>query len=520
MATYYIRVEAVNLGQSIYDTNDLSTIRGGGLRALECATAIGPKFELEEIYTGASQGLFEFDATGEREANEKKKAVLEYLLAEYPEQIITVEMQAAGSNFQADVRLLAAKSGWSQMQSPTLVFPGNGNDVCHFDRIRPANWRDFRKGAAYVGEGLSPKVPISDHTMIRRNHGIGTKHHQFYDPYLPSEGERKSLEIDFVNDFDQLSDYPDAKRLHHKIAVVYLDGNRFGTIFRGLEKLDDYKEFSSQLKKNGEKFLEQVLRHIDNSVPATPQKSAWHWEGAVLTNDGASMKKDYAIRLETLLWGGDEIIWVAPAWQGWWLLENFFWNWGKEKWDDTKPDPRRTGSQDSLRWGGAMVFCHHDAPIHDITSLAHDLADQPKENPHENRFTYQVLESFDSLGKQATDLRKRKLPEALRPNAAELLVLPGNGMAKIREGIQKLRIKLPRGRVHEIVANLCRSNGNQLDLALATQVLEKAEAKADFATLQEQIYGAPPTAAVEAAAAATWIHLNELWDYIPQEGEA
>src|SRR5439155_23707913 len=93
-------------------------------------------------------------------------------------------------------------------------------------------------------------------------------------------------------------------------------------------------------------------------------------------------------RLETLLWGGDELIWVVPAWQGWKILSLFYrqstnWNFAAQP----------------LTHAAGMVFCHHNAPIHSITALAKTLAEVAKEKSRDqNLFAYLVLESFDHVG--------------------------------------------------------------------------------------------------------------------------
>ena len=58
MAKYLVRVEAVNFDNFINDTQDISTIRGGGLLVLDAAKELAARAEMRGIYTGASTGLF------------------------------------------------------------------------------------------------------------------------------------------------------------------------------------------------------------------------------------------------------------------------------------------------------------------------------------------------------------------------------------------------------------------------------------------------------------------------------
>lgn len=512
---YLLRIEAKNLSNSIYDTTDLSTIRGGGLRALECATLAALsetlKRTLQPIYTGASQGLFSFSAEDDQSAEAVQERIYTFLCQTYPEQTISVEYDRLSASFQGDLSRLEAKSNWTQMQSPSLVFPGGGSEVCHFDRIRPAGVdKVYRKGAGEDQSGKARKVPISLHSFERRRHGIENKHQEFYEEHIGFRGE-------FVSDFGKLSDYGEAGKLDHKIAVIYLDGNGFGKLFRDCQERDSYETFSKLLKGYNRSFMHQALARIDRPIDrANPAKviTDWHWSGLITTNSEQEKEKRAAIRLETLLWGGDEIVWVVPAWQGWRWLQDFFQHWGKEEaWDETQADPSWEGKP--LRFGAGVVFCHHDAPIHDITTLARKLADKPKEQAQQNRFAYQVLESFDSLGARPLHFRNRKLPKCLQVEDGDspYLVCPGNKMGEVAHQIRSLKVKVPRSRVHEIVHRLCHENSTEAALNIARQVLRGNDAGEYLDALRDALF-ADTLPELEVAA---WIHLNELWDYIPEE---
>ena len=54
---YYFRVEAVNLYNTIFDTNDISTTRGGSFLLLNAVERLKELDRLEPISIGASAGL-------------------------------------------------------------------------------------------------------------------------------------------------------------------------------------------------------------------------------------------------------------------------------------------------------------------------------------------------------------------------------------------------------------------------------------------------------------------------------
>lgn len=510
---FLLRVEAVNFNYSILDTNDLSTIRGGGLRALECAEKLSAPGGLKSIYTGASQGLFELKTESLQLAEQRRDQILTQLRSDFPEQTFTVEVaECKPGNFKETVDQLRAASRWSQMQSPSLVYPGSGTlGVCKFDRIRPATTTTKRKGAAYVDENLKDRL-ISEHSLSRRAYGIGEKHHKFYETHA-MRGEDE----EFVNDFDQLSDRPDAGRLHHKIAVIYLDGNKFSSRFSKFTEATDYTAFSDLLKANANSFLTEMIKQVTPSPDHDLKLGPWTWSGEVVTNNDQPLPKRNALRLETLLWGGDEIIWVVPAWQGWWWLQQFFSLYGKTPaWQGTQTSAIHKDKP--LTFGGGIVFCHHNSPIHDATRLARNLADQPKKRETENTFAYQILESFDHLGHKPMRYRNSQLPGALvtSPNSdSPYLTLPDEAMSAIAGWAHILKQKLPRSHIHEIVLNLCQRKDLPAASKTAQSTLSQNSATEDFLAFTRAIFPESEDPDETNRQHAAWIHLNNLWDYFP-----
>jgi len=158
MPEYYLRMEGVNLGNFVYDTHDLSTIRGGGLLLLESPCKIRDKIKskynitLEEISTGASSGLFRFDVEKDEDAKEVRLLV-ENLLKEaenglqYATFVVDLKKISVLENhknnekserkkkkdnkknknnkgaktFVKDKESLIALNRWNQMQSPSVA---------------------------------------------------------------------------------------------------------------------------------------------------------------------------------------------------------------------------------------------------------------------------------------------------------------------------------------------------------------------------------------------------------------
>ncbi len=157
--------------------------------------------------------------------------------------------------------------------------------------------------------------------------------------------------------------------------------------------------------------------------------------------------------METLLWGGDEIVWVTPAWRGWRLLTMFY---------ESAKAWQLLGK--SVTHSAGLVFCHHKAPIHEIVHLAKELNGMVKEKGRRqkarNLFAYQVLESFDHIGRALDDdfLRER-YPFYAGPENNPL-VLDGTAMGEITMSLPRLR-----ARVH-IAEETLRSHQSCYDSAV------------------------------------------------------
>jgi hypothetical protein len=346
---FYIRVEGVNFDGFVLDTNDISTIRGGSLALLNAINWIenrlkSNKRKIEVVVKGASMGVFN-TCTGDKAEAEKIKAKIEkYLrkngILKHATFVVDMEEGAAdGKGFRTTFETLMAKNRWGQMQSLSVVLPQvmsqPAKQVCVIDKVRPAHHK--------APEHISKDGCISISTEVRRNYGVNQRN-KFY----KSRAGVAAEDMKFTDNLEELAKYPAAGNLNNKMAVIYLDGNKFGRI-RG--KIDDSADSFAQ--------FDGSLRGLQNGVLAElliqmKKQKGWKTE-------------DNKYRLETLMWGGDEIMWVVPAWKGWEALTLFF-----EKSKDWK-------YEEPLTHSAGVVFCGHKSPIFRVKKLAKKLADIAKE---------------------------------------------------------------------------------------------------------------------------------------------
>ena len=486
MSKYYLRIEGVNFDSFVLDTNHIKIIRGGSLMLLNSVDWLAEKFpDLKKITAGASWGLFSFHADNDYQAGQLLRDARAAFNTDkhYKHATMTLAVQPAGgdSDYSQTRSQLEALSRWEQMQSPTVAIPtrpepSNNHGACQLDKLRPAT-----KTASLRRDGGSKKAPISASCRVRwevdgkerkpkNEHGSGQKQFKsFYEKRTDIQG------LSFTEDLNELSDDKRRNNLHGKMAVVYLDGNHFGKLARdSCFNEAKQREFDQKLR---EKYQNGALKTLLTEIKDDP---AW--------------KNGNKIRLETLLWGGDEIIWVAPAWKGWWLLARFFQITNEPPWEiDDKP----------LTHGAGLVFCHHNAPIQPILGLARELGDLAKANDRKNnRAAYQVLESFDHTGADLSAVREQRWPL----KDASTMILDGNAMISVENVMQEIKAsELPKRQLYRI-ATIAQSDPYEAE-DLAKKLQQEADITPKIDEL-ERCFG---------AGLATWLHLLELWDYVGLE---
>lgn len=503
--TFYLRMEAVNLGNFVYDTQDLATVRGGGLALLYSTKWVPKGLGLDSVSLGASGGLFQLKATTWEEAEDIRREVEKHLqtyhhrfvkprgdeghldlgLATFVVDVVQEKARAEENREEGegeDVSFplvresLLAANRWRQMTSLDLAVPraaskNTRKPVCAIDRVRPSA-KDRRGGD---GE------PISESVYQRREFGRVQKQ-QFY------EGETdEEFEGGFSQSFQELALDPSRGNLDGKMGVLYLDGNHIGKLVREMGK-GPTRLFlvDEELRGRRQSILRKILVHARDEDAGFREASPSGTPGA--------------IRFETLLWGGDDILWVMPAWRALEVVSRFF---GSGVWE---PPLDGFGAHDELTHAGGLVLCHDKAPIYRIRQLADRLADQAKEKSRkQNLVAYEVLESFDHVGDNVEEYRTARTPPGLHPS--DLLLEP----EKLGDALTvsaRLLPELPHGKVIDAAAELREEGPGALqDPGGAAMWLRKTLPGATVTELDRLLdsLGGEPIG---------WLHLAELWDFL------
>lgn len=505
--SFYLRLEGVNLYSSLQDTDDLSVIRGSSLLLLwtpreveELLTKEYPG-KFEPIITGASAGLFYCADDQGLKPEDVVSKVKESLAKDENRQHLTfiVDWTTETENFQADRAKLVSKIRWQQMRSMRLKYPSleesavGDHLVCGLDGVRPA----AEQVDHWDSERRKPVTEVRSASAHAR-HEFGRKQKTEFFKSEVKHIKGAQVEGGFALHLSELAGKApeSAGPLRDKLAVIYLDGNGFGKLYADhCGTREEQKAASDKLKKHQRQFLWKLLQMIERDR----SDDGWWVESTDPNLKGARVR-----RLEVLLWGGDEIRLVVPAWKGWQVADLFF---------QCARTWRPFGENIPVKHAMSIVFCKAKCPIHAVSRLGDDLAEIcKKESKSEDLLSYLILESFDHIGEPIDRdyfAGRYGFVGTTLSDTPNPLLVPGVHLEPIWEKLQELRNYVPRRKLHDVARLLARGKSED-----AQQSFRKtldglpAESKASFEALTS-IFA---RAGEQQQDAAIW-HLSELWDY-------
>jgi hypothetical protein len=299
LSTFYLRIEGVNLSYVLEDTNQLSVVRGSSLLLRQAVKDIEAEFPaLRKISTGASIGLFQFETDGEEEVKDLHDKIVGFLSKDwrYKHFTFVVDIQAAADNFLSDKEAVLARNRFRQLQQLSLAVPPQNtkrHEPCKWDGLRSGN----RKLRVREDQKIVPKA-VSESIIVRHAHGRPQKQ-RFYAQEIAEKCQDaatlpKIKSLQFARDLHEIGGTSPYRNLNDKIAVIYLDGNGFSKIqAKHCQSADALGRWDEYIQGKRCEFLKDFLLRIQDDPDFKTQ--------------------DGAMRLETLLWGGDEITLVTPA---------------------------------------------------------------------------------------------------------------------------------------------------------------------------------------------------------------
>ena len=524
MSKFYLRMEGVNQSNFVYEIQDLNTVRGGGLILLDAVetaeTELGKCCQsVRSVTKGSSIGLFECTVADSVSAQDLCDVVAKALHGndDFKHATFVIDAKAVGeeNDFRLDSERMLALNRWRQMTAPQVAVPkhntnlslNQSNDDFKLDSIRPATGSIYaREDDNQTRRAATVKRKVSLSVQKRQDYGRNQKK-TFAKETLQKYKHTVPVKFEFARHFDELSGDGRAGKLHHKMAVVYMDGNNFGKLQQQLcPDADSQKEFDEKLGNYRSQWLAAMVALMNDDGDVQSEKPQW-----LATDD--EDKQRY--RLEILQWGGDETCWVVPAWKGWELLSLLYRK--SSEWDF---------HGEPLTHAAGLVFCHHKAPIQRIVDLAHELMEQAKEfgrdkqGRNRNLFAYEILESFDHIGRDNLEAyRRAHSPQPDDPTqqaGPTTLILSGETMRETKQLMAQIKLIMPRRKLTEIIRGLLmdvntgakpsewKSLRDETNKLIDSTMDELKSEDDDLQKLIEQLGGER----------AWWIHLNALWDYV------
>jgi hypothetical protein len=532
-----IRIEGCNFAATLLDTDDLSTIRGASLAYLRLANAWPALLDktglpgVTPVVIGASDGIYRVEADDGISAVRKKIAEAiaapplldDDLEAVRPHLAFSAAAIEESANYRDDVLRLTALCRAGQLQQPTVDIPPfpSVTEPCFVDRVRPGDAAGYQ-----MPDGARA---VSGSVKARREYGRKARQ-AFYESELGAQ-----LKYDFANSFAELAaNNPPGlpPSLESKMAVVYLDGNKFtaireNVVFGARNDIPDVAAvrerqhtFSHFIRDARRQLLGAILRHLS----AQP--------GMLYTPKRVPKEDTERLKFETLLWGGDESLFVLPAWALMDLLPELADELEKDDWE-------YPNSGYKLSHAVGIAICNIKTPINVAKRHAEDVANEAKtllkDDPLKAMRNVYSLQIFESIESPRADLGAFR-EHLYGTKSVEAFSLTGAADVKaMRDHIQKFQDTpggLPRSQLYKLI-NAARKqsllgNGNACEAekfigenpkpgeqasAPVPLALERSKSALKVADLRSPLLGYTSSAPL-----VPLMRLAELWDYVDPLG--
>ncbi len=471
---------------------------------------------VSEIFTGASTCAFMFEANDDMAAEQVAEEVRARLRTapnpgDPPLSCLSFVVDVAKGDAGKALDIATARNRTRQFREFTVDLPDPDKPSVSpdfFDRTRAATGTvRVPKGKIHLlndneasGE-VADEVPVSDSVRLRRAYGRRMRQRFYAERGCP---EAKGLA--FADSLgDMVADPPTGipLSLGSKIALVYVDGNRFGSIRRQMRAQD----FARDLEAKHRQLLRAII--------------TW-FSGAADRNDDRLVVEDdrgrSGLRFETLLWGGDELMLAMPSWLLFSFLEGFF-----ESTANWKIGAHR------LTHALGVAVCHHKTPVRQAQAIARDLAQTVKDatapdEPAANGVAFEIFESLAPPDDSLRDARSRLFglgdDAGTSDQLARHLVLPGDDFQTVLARMRGIKDTdgLPRSQIYSALRTIRAQGRGFLDHEASKlaadhvrEYLRRVRDEADRALQGLRLPAFGPTArsfAVELVLMAT------LWDYV------
>ncbi len=463
----FMSISAVNLDTTVFDTNDLSTVRGSSLALLEATKLVatrvrsefGGRYAVTPIREGASELTLQLvPAVPDGDGRDVAEFVRDLLTGTHQladgapridlgQFIFTVATERAKKFNDRTVAALQARGRTRQYERLSVTIPeapagASGGRPCALGRIKAGTVED---GGDFVSSSVAARRRFGRHQRSR-----------FYHHRLREAGAKGAAVIerlnrgldgarlDFAQSFEELGAGELEARelglkvaLQGKIGIIHLDGNGFGALAR---QCYDNAAKLSQLSVTIRRLQAELLADVLNWLLDRSD----HMASPVARQDGGTVRR---LRFETLLWGGDEMTFAVPAWAAFDLLDRIM----------TSIEPWRLPPElgdKPLRHKVGMLVADRKLPVARLKSIADDLARSAKTDDERTNVHILSLAGADIPDGSVTDLRRQQF--GFPASVASIdrlfdLVPPGGSWRVARDQLQQICDVLPPAFVHGLI---------------------------------------------------------------------
>lgn len=393
---YLLKWEATNIYNYIFETDDLSCIRGGSRLLQEFSEDIDDivksyknSLTIQPVYYGGDQFLALIKGKVEDVKNFGERIVAEFMGNKYfgTSGYGIINLKELWDDGHKEM-LYAIHQCEGQIFRKRLsnldVYPGSVNGsygLDELDRLRLAT----KKGPKVFRDGVDKELNISEGTYVKFEQGKDDRWgliENIYNKALELGIVTQTLEkIEPLNqDLSSLADTGEKNKGY--IAFLAVDGNEFTKIREGLKTLAELCEFSKFIKEVQVKYIakaiEEELKMLEESLKTTKTTKRIAQPAQLLFMAGDEF--DLIVR-------GERGIEVARS-----LMDNFSEMCRIEL--DKYAKIKRRKELEKLSISIGLVFSHANTPIKLIRESAHELMENAKGKAKENVFPYKSAVDF------------------------------------------------------------------------------------------------------------------------------
>ncbi len=573
MGDWILRAEGVNFDDTVFNTNDLSTVRGSSL-ALEAFVHALDRVWLKKqtkkytrCYYGGSQVAFKIEGIDEPEAMRLAAAarvflseaktyptswpdyfdhdnhvptcppdnVIDSLLLKLPSEHMRFVVEIA--EVKGDLRDAVNRAMWQsrrrQMLAPNLPnSPGAdagtskiGDRAALICPIDPAQTID---------PSTINRAGFYDNTSKRSAdlHSYGRDARRMLYPVQLGNAQVVKLvknglfdTRDFAQSFHQIVDNsPDgiSESARGKLAYLHFDGNGFSKI----RAENDLGKFSKAVENINAHVLNGLLSAFLPGGHDKAIKARMFSKGKIYVREFGTREDRELLRFETLLYGGEDFVVVLPAWLAWefaWKILGWY--------ADGVKDHAGSLAGPKMTHRCGMVICDQKMPVRRARDLAYSLCEDAKRayagTNAQAALAFHIIESHDipeETGDTETNISlhrsnlysviagsKVKLSADTTAKAFRVL---GASRMEYQMALVKLKAVMARSRLYRLIDDLDHCKGDGLDGFLFEKLTEYTTKGRTGASADELIKLLEEGRCPE----VPWnLHLKilaDLWDYV------